>query len=44
MGKKADLIVVNPDGARMLPMHDPVANMVYTMRAENIESVIADGQ
>ncbi len=28
VGKKADLIVVNPDSAAMLPMHDPVANMV----------------
>jgi len=43
-GKKADLIVVNPDSATMLPMHDPVANMVYAMRAENVESVMADGQ
>ena len=43
-GKKADLIVVNPDSAGMLPMHDLVANMVYAMRAENVESVMADGQ
>jgi 5-methylthioadenosine/S-adenosylhomocysteine deaminase len=43
VGKKADLIVVNPDSAGMLPMHDPVANMVYSMRAENVESVMTDG-
>lgn len=43
MDKKADLIVVNPDSAAMLPMHDPVANMVYSMRAENVESVMTDG-
>ncbi len=43
VGKKADLIVVNPDSAGMLPMHDPVANMIYSMRAENVESVMTDG-
>ena len=42
-GKKADLIVINPDSAGMLPMHDPIANMVYAMRAENVESVMVDG-
>jgi 5-methylthioadenosine/S-adenosylhomocysteine deaminase len=42
-GKKADLIVINPDTAGMLPMHDPIANMVYAMRAENVESVMVDG-
>ena len=35
--------MVNPDSAGMLPMHDPVANMVYSMRAENVKSVMADG-
>jgi 5-methylthioadenosine/S-adenosylhomocysteine deaminase len=43
-GKKADLVVVNPNTATMLPMHDPIANMVTSMRTENIESVMADGQ
>jgi 5-methylthioadenosine/S-adenosylhomocysteine deaminase len=43
-GKKADLIVVNPNSATMLPMHDPVANMVSSMRSENVESVMVDGK
>jgi 5-methylthioadenosine/S-adenosylhomocysteine deaminase len=43
-GKKADLIVINPDTATMLPMHDPVANMVSAMRTENVESVMANGK
>ena len=43
-GKKADLIVVNPDSAGMLPMHDPVANMVYAMRSDNVESVMVAGR
>ena len=44
VGKKADLTVINPDSATMLPMHDPVANMVSSLRAENVESVMCDGQ
>jgi 5-methylthioadenosine/S-adenosylhomocysteine deaminase len=43
-GKKADLIVINPDTATMLPLHDPVANMVTAMRTENVESVMVDGK
>jgi 5-methylthioadenosine/S-adenosylhomocysteine deaminase len=42
-GKKADLIVVNPNTATMLPLHDPVANMVTAMRTENVESVMVNG-
>jgi 5-methylthioadenosine/S-adenosylhomocysteine deaminase len=44
VGKKADLTVVDPDSAAMLPMHDPVANMVTSMHAHNVESVMADGR
>jgi 5-methylthioadenosine/S-adenosylhomocysteine deaminase len=43
-GKKADLVVINPASAGMLPMHDPVANMVSAMHAHNVESVMVDGQ
>jgi 5-methylthioadenosine/S-adenosylhomocysteine deaminase len=43
-GKKADLIIINPNTATMLPMHDPIANMVTSMRAENVESVMVDGK
>ncbi|MDR3576844.1 MAG: amidohydrolase [Anaerolineaceae bacterium] len=44
VGKKADLVVINPDTATMLPIHDPVANLVTAMRTENVESVMVDGQ
>jgi 5-methylthioadenosine/S-adenosylhomocysteine deaminase len=27
----------------MLPMHDPIANMVTSMRSHNVESVMVDG-
>ncbi len=43
-GKKADLVVVNPNTANMLPLHDPIANLVSAMQAHNIESTMADGQ
>jgi 5-methylthioadenosine/S-adenosylhomocysteine deaminase len=43
-GKKADLVVINPDSATMLPLHDPVASMVSAMRTENVENVMVDGQ
>ncbi|CAM6028251.1 unnamed protein product [Sphagnum balticum] len=44
VGKKADLVILNPDLWTTLPVHDPIANIMYCMRTENIESVICDGQ
>jgi 5-methylthioadenosine/S-adenosylhomocysteine deaminase len=44
VGKKADLAILDPDSAAMLPMHDPVANMVTSMHAHNVESVMVDGR
>eukprot|EP00271_Cylindrocystis_brebissonii_P014635 TRINITY_DN36068_c0_g1_i1.p1 TRINITY_DN36068_c0_g1~~TRINITY_DN36068_c0_g1_i1.p1 ORF type:complete len:492 (+),score=65.94 TRINITY_DN36068_c0_g1_i1:216-1691(+) len=44
VGKKADLVVVNPHSFTMLPLHDPIANLVYSMRTENIESVMCNGK
>lgn len=43
-GKKADLIVINPDSAGMLPLHDPVANLVTSMHSSNVESTMCDGK
>jgi 5-methylthioadenosine/S-adenosylhomocysteine deaminase len=43
-GKKADLVVIDPNTATMLPMHDPVANMVSALRTQNVESVMIDGR
>ena len=42
-GKQADLVVIDPDSATMLPMHDPVANMVTSLRTDNVESVMVKG-
>ena len=43
-GMKADLIIINPDSAQMLPIHDPVANIVTAMHESNIESVMCNGE
>lgn len=43
-GKKADLIVIDPNTASMLPLHDPIANMVTSMREHNVEAVMCDGK
>ena len=43
-GKKADLIVINPRSAGMLPLHDTVANLVSSMHSDNVESTMCDGK
>lgn len=40
---KADLIIINPDSAAMLPIHDPIANIVTAMHESNVESVMCNG-
>lgn len=44
VGKKADLVVVNPNLWTMAPINDPIASLVYSMRTENIDSVMCNGQ
>ena len=43
-GKRADLTIINPRTANMLPVHDPIANLVTSMKSENVESVMCDGR
>jgi 5-methylthioadenosine/S-adenosylhomocysteine deaminase len=43
-GMKADLIIVDPHTASMLPLHDPIANLVTAMHASNVESTMCDGK
>jgi 5-methylthioadenosine/S-adenosylhomocysteine deaminase len=43
-GKKADLIVVDPNSVTMLPLHDPIANLVSAMRSDNITGTMAGGR
>ncbi|WOL11449.1 hypothetical protein Cni_G20211 [Canna indica] len=44
VGKKADMIVVNPFSWTMVPLHDCISSLVYCMRTENIHSVMCNGQ
>jgi len=41
--KQADLVVINPNTATMLPLHDPIANLVNALREHNVESVMVGG-
>jgi 5-methylthioadenosine/S-adenosylhomocysteine deaminase len=44
-GKKADLIIINPNcNADMLPVHDPIANLVTSMHSTNIECTMCNGR
>ncbi len=43
-GKCADLFVMAPNSARIVPIHDPVASLVYSGGAENVEMTIANGK
>ncbi len=44
VGKKADLIIINPKSAGMYPLHDVIANLVTSMHSSNIESTMCDGK
>ncbi|XP_073013167.1 uncharacterized protein [Typha latifolia] len=44
IGKKADIIIVNPFTWTMVPLHDCISSLVYCMRTENIDSVMCNGQ
>lgn len=44
IGKKADLIIVDPFSWTMAPLLDCISSLVYCMRTENIVSVMCDGQ
>ncbi|PSR84739.1 5'-deoxyadenosine deaminase [Actinidia chinensis var. chinensis] len=43
-GKKADIVVVNPFSWPMIPVHDSISSLVYSMRSENIVSVMCNGR
>nr|CAN80808.1 hypothetical protein VITISV_008190 [Vitis vinifera] len=45
IGKKADMIIINPFSWSMAPVHDcSISSLVYSMRSENIVSVMCNGQ
>lgn len=43
-GKKADVIIINPNSPGMLPLHDTIANLVTSMHSSNVESTMCDGK
>lgn len=43
VGKKADMIIVNPFSWSMVPSHDQISSLVYCMRTENIDSLMCNG-
>ena len=44
IGKKADIILFDPARIRSVPMHDPLATLVYSSSAENIDTTIVNGE
>ncbi|KAK4740735.1 hypothetical protein SAY87_024323 [Trapa incisa] len=44
VGKKADLVVINPSTWSMVPLHDSISSLVYCMRTENVVSVMCNGR
>ncbi|MCL7037244.1 hypothetical protein MKW94_028053 [Papaver nudicaule] len=42
--KKADMVIVDPFSWSMLPVHDCISSLVYSLRTENIEAVMCNGQ
>lgn len=43
-GMKADLIIVNANKPHFYPMHNVMANLVYSAQAADVETVIVDGK
>lgn len=43
-GKRADLLIVRTDSARMTPVNDPVAALVLYANASDVDSVMVDGR
>ncbi len=44
VGYRADLVVIDPRTANMTPLHDPHSALVTSMKSENVESVLCDGE
>lgn len=44
IGKKADIILFDPDKLKSVPMYDPMATIVYSASSENIDTTIVNGK
>lgn len=43
-GKRADLILVDTSGPEALPLFDPFSYLVYSARADSVDTVIVEGK
>ncbi len=43
-GKLADVVLLRQDGVHVTPRHDPGANLVYSARAADVDTVIVHGR
>ena len=44
VGKRADLIFVRTDRPRAVPMYDPISQMVYALKADDVRDVMVNGK
>jgi 5-methylthioadenosine/S-adenosylhomocysteine deaminase len=43
-GKKADLLIVSMNGARQVPLYNPVSHLVYVARGDDVKTTIVNGK
>jgi 5-methylthioadenosine/S-adenosylhomocysteine deaminase len=43
-GKRADLVVVGLDAARLHPLYDPVSHLVYAAKGSDVRHVVVEGR
>jgi len=43
-GKRADMILVRLDRANAVPLYDPISQMVYALKAEDVRDVMVNGR
>jgi 5-methylthioadenosine/S-adenosylhomocysteine deaminase len=43
-GKKADLILISLDEPNAVPMYDPYAQVAYSLKASDVETVMIGGR
>ena len=43
-GKRADMIVVRLDRPNAVPLYDPISQMVYALKADDVQDVMVNGK
>jgi 5-methylthioadenosine/S-adenosylhomocysteine deaminase len=44
VGMLADIALLNQDGAHVFPRHDALANLIYSARASDVDTVVCNGK